>query len=269
MFLAYPYWAGMLAAQWSPLLFACASLPWVLPAVLAKPQIGLPVALTHLTRRGVIGCVLVLACSLAIRPRWPLEWFAGLGTYDHFIPLLLWPGPLLLLALLRWRNRDHQFLLLMAAVPQRWFYDQLVLWLIPKSRREILATVLSSWAPACGAGTIPRTPLPRSDAGPCASFISRCLPSCSGATRVAAPSRLDSWVFNLPLSRLKHKATSLGLQLPHHAEEAEFKVQFERSHPLEKLPLLFFCLSFPLCRPPWRSPKAALDRSPCKSPEPM
>ncbi len=147
VFLAYPYWAGMLAAQWSPLLFACAFLPWLLPTVLAKPQIGLPVALTHLTRRGVIACVLVLACSFAIRPRWPLEWVAGLGTYDHFIPLLVWPGPLLLLALLRWRDREHQFLLLMAAMPQRWFYDQLVLWIIPKSRREILATVLCSWIP--------------------------------------------------------------------------------------------------------------------------
>jgi len=30
-------------------------------------------------------------------------------------------------------------------MPQRWFFDSLILWLIPKSRREILATVFFSW----------------------------------------------------------------------------------------------------------------------------
>jgi hypothetical protein len=30
-------------------------------------------------------------------------------------------------------------------MPQRWFFDSLILWLIPKSRREILASVFLSW----------------------------------------------------------------------------------------------------------------------------
>ena len=30
-------------------------------------------------------------------------------------------------------------------MPQRWFFDSFILWLIPKSRREILGTVLMSW----------------------------------------------------------------------------------------------------------------------------
>jgi hypothetical protein len=30
-------------------------------------------------------------------------------------------------------------------MPQRWFFDTLVLWLIPKTRREILVTALLSW----------------------------------------------------------------------------------------------------------------------------
>jgi hypothetical protein len=30
-------------------------------------------------------------------------------------------------------------------MPQRWFFDAFTLWLIPKSRREILPTVLISW----------------------------------------------------------------------------------------------------------------------------
>ena len=30
-------------------------------------------------------------------------------------------------------------------MPQRWFFDSFILWLIPKSRREILATVFFSY----------------------------------------------------------------------------------------------------------------------------
>jgi hypothetical protein len=145
IFFAYPYWAGIFTAQWEPLIMASAFFPLLLPATLAKPQIGLPVALTHLSRRGILACGVVLMLSLAAMPRWPLLWFRQIGQYDHFIPLLVLPGPLLTAALLRYRDRDALLLMMMAIMPQRWFYDPLVLWLIPKSRREIVATVGLSW----------------------------------------------------------------------------------------------------------------------------
>jgi hypothetical protein len=145
IFFAYPYWAGIFTAQWEPLIMASAFFPLLLPATLAKPQIGLPVALTHLSRRGILACGVVLMLSLAAMPRWPLLWFRQIGQYDHFIPLLMLPGPLLAAALLRYRDRDALLLMMMAIMPQRWFYDPLVLWLIPKSRREIVATVGLSW----------------------------------------------------------------------------------------------------------------------------
>jgi hypothetical protein len=145
VFLAYPYWAGILTAQWPPLVMASAFFPLLLPAALAKPQIGLPVALTHLSRRGVLACAIVVALTLAVMPTWPLLWIARTSHYSRFIPLLILPGPLLLLALRRYRERDAWLLLLMAAMPQRWFYDPLILWLIPKTRREILLTVFFSW----------------------------------------------------------------------------------------------------------------------------
>src|SRR5690348_17450060 len=56
VFLAYPYWAALLTAQWSPLIMASAFFPILLPVTLSKPQVGLPVALTYLTRRGAIAC---------------------------------------------------------------------------------------------------------------------------------------------------------------------------------------------------------------------
>lgn len=145
VFLAYPYWAGMLTVQWSPLILASAFFPFLLPATMAKPQIGLPVAATHLTRRGALACAIVLALTLVAAPRWPLLWLGQFGYYQHFIPLLVLPGPLLLLALWRYRDRDSLFLVLTAAMPQRWFFDSLILWLIPKSRREVVWTVFFSW----------------------------------------------------------------------------------------------------------------------------
>lgn len=145
IFLAYPYWAGLLTVQWSPIIAASAFLPLLLPVTMAKPQIGLPVFLAHLSRRGFIACLMIGALSLVILPNWPRLWIAQFGHYEHFIPLLVWPGPLLLLALWRYRDRDAILLLLATCMPQRWFFDGFILWLIPKSRREIVWTVFFSW----------------------------------------------------------------------------------------------------------------------------
>jgi hypothetical protein len=158
IFLAYPYWAGIIAVQWSPITTASAFFPLLLPLTMAKPQVGLPVFLTRLSRRGLWGCAGVAALSLAVMPNWPLLWLRQAGNYQHFFPLLVLPGPLLLLALLRYRDRDAQFLLWSAIMPQRWFFDSFTLWLIPQSRREIVWTVFFSW----GAGIwrwyhVPRT----------------------------------------------------------------------------------------------------------------
>ena len=95
VFLAYPYWAGILTAQWAPAIVASAFFPLLLPVTMAKPQVGLPVALTHLTRRGVVACLVVAALSLLVMPHWPLWWLRQLKYYDHFIPLRVLPGPLL------------------------------------------------------------------------------------------------------------------------------------------------------------------------------
>jgi hypothetical protein len=145
IFLAFPYWAGILTVQWSPLIMASTFFPLLLPVTMAKPQIGLPVFLTHMTRRGVVACLALGVLSLVLMPNWPLLWVGQLGNYQHFIPLLVLPGPLLLLALLRYRDGDAILLLLAALMPQRWFFDAFVLWLIPKTRREILVTALFSW----------------------------------------------------------------------------------------------------------------------------
>ncbi len=145
IFLAYPFWAGLLTAQWSTIITASAFFPTLFPVTMMKPQVGLPVFLTRLTRRGFIACLLVAALSLIVLPKWPLLWLGQTHYYEHFIPLMVLPGPLLLLALFRYRDRDAWLLLLAALMPQRWFFDAFILWLIPKSRREILFTIPISW----------------------------------------------------------------------------------------------------------------------------
>jgi hypothetical protein len=145
IFLAYPYWAALMTAQWTPLTMCTAFFPLALTFCTAKPQIGAPVALTHLSRTGLMASAVLLLASFVIRPRWPMEWIPLLHAYQHFVPFLVVPGPLLALALWRWRDRDARLLFLLCILPQRWFYDSFLLWLIPKTRRSILATVACSW----------------------------------------------------------------------------------------------------------------------------
>jgi hypothetical protein len=158
IFLAYPYWAGILTAQWSPIVAASAFFPLLLPVTLAKPQVGIPVLLTRLSWRGVIACAVVGIVSFALMPGWPRYWLRQATHYQHFIPLLILPGPLLILALLRYRQRDAWLLFFSAMMPQRWFFDSFILWLIPRSRREILWTVFFSW----GAGLLRWYHIPQS-----------------------------------------------------------------------------------------------------------
>ncbi len=143
--LAFPFWAGLLAAQWMAVITASAFFPLLLPFTMMKPQVGLPVFLTRLSRRGLVACIFIAGLSLAIYPRWPLLWLGQIHYYDFFIPILVFPGPFLLMALLRYRERDAWLLLLAALMPQRWFFDSFTLWLIPKSKRQMLFTAVVSW----------------------------------------------------------------------------------------------------------------------------
>lgn len=144
---AFPFWQAIQVVQWSPLLFASALLPWLLPVTLAKPHVAAPIAITRLTWRRAIACALFLGLSLLIMPTWPWKMLNSIGAAgDYQIPLLALPlGPVLALALLRWRSPEARLLFLFALVPQRLFYDVFLLWLIPQTRREILLLTILSW----------------------------------------------------------------------------------------------------------------------------
>jgi hypothetical protein len=146
IFLSSPYWIAFIFHQFSPLMAAIMLLPLLLPLALIKPQIGLPVILTNLTRRRFLIIIIFLLLTILVYPRWPLSWLLSVRSFDGVIPLLVLPlGPLLLLALLKYKNKDVLFLFLMACVPQRSLYDLTPLFLLPKSFREILIANFLSW----------------------------------------------------------------------------------------------------------------------------
>ena len=147
IFLAYPYWAGMLSVQWIPLIMASAFFWWLTPVILAKPQIGVPVAAGRCGRNGAIACLAIIILSFLAMPHWFALWVAQTRTYVRFVPLLVLPGPLLAAALIRYRDRNAWFLFLAACMPQRWFYDPFSLWLIPRTRRQLVFTAGLSWIP--------------------------------------------------------------------------------------------------------------------------
>ena len=142
-----PFIKVLLAPQWSPLLVAATLIPGLQFLAVTKPNLGIAALVYNPTWRGVIGCVVFLAVSLAVLPAWPWEWRRIVAQlHTHTAPFRMFLGPVLLLAALRFRSREGRLLLVMAILPQRLLlYDQLVLWLIPRRWWSSLLLSVASW----------------------------------------------------------------------------------------------------------------------------
>ncbi|MGB3482217.1 MAG: hypothetical protein WBB07_08370 [Mycobacterium sp.] len=134
------YISCLINAQWAPLVLATFYLPNLLPLALVKPSIALPVLLTRLNLKRGLGCVAIVVVSFILCPWWwPADWLSpSMTVYTGFTPILTVPGFLVLLALVRWRDKRAWILVLAALVPQRIPYDQLLLWLIPQNAKRSL-----------------------------------------------------------------------------------------------------------------------------------
>lgn len=161
-FLAFPFWAAVQTVQWAPLLLAVYFWPALLALTLAKPHLGAAVALNVPWRRWpVIVTVLLGLLSLLWMPNWPLAMLGGVGAPgDYRPPVLGLPGALLLLAALRWRAREARLLLILALAPQRAFYDQLLVFGVVRTRRELLALIFTSWLCYLGWFLVPLSGIP-------------------------------------------------------------------------------------------------------------
>ncbi|MFL5575704.1 MAG: hypothetical protein ACJ79S_07050, partial [Gemmatimonadaceae bacterium] len=87
-------------------------------------------------------------------PDWVAGWRAAIAQTPHHAPPALrlqLGGFVLLLALCRWRTPEGRLLTTMACVPQvLYFYDQFLLWLAPRTWRQMLALSVSSWLGVIG-----------------------------------------------------------------------------------------------------------------------
>ncbi|MEO8576697.1 MAG: hypothetical protein ABI556_08360 [Gemmatimonadales bacterium] len=142
IFLSMPYLWAANSGQFSPIITAAAVIPALGFITPVKPQIGLAALAWKPSRIALYGAIAFVALSFAINPGWVREW---LDTLPHRVPgiykspITVLGGPLLLLSIMKWRRPEGRLLLAMSLLPQNMlFYDQLLLWLIPNSRNQIM-----------------------------------------------------------------------------------------------------------------------------------
>ena len=155
LFLSVPFIWVCNSGQAAPLLTAAALIPalgWLAPV---KPNLGLAVIAYRPSRIAIVGSILFIGVAFAINPHWLSEWLATLPQSPpgaKKIPITIIGGPVLLLALFRWRRPEARMLLVLALVPQSvLFYDQLLLWLVPATwRQSVMLSSLSLLALGLG-----------------------------------------------------------------------------------------------------------------------
>jgi hypothetical protein len=149
VFMGAPFVAAALLVQFAPLVMTMAFVPALGFLATLKPNLGLPMLVYRPSWRAAIGCTVFVIASVVVFPHWPQGWLSSLAQDRHRgvhpVPVLQAGGVLLLLAALRWRTARGRLLLVMSLVPQQLlFYDQLPLWLIPRTRQESIALTACS-----------------------------------------------------------------------------------------------------------------------------
>ena len=135
-----PFIVSAASGTWSIAVTVAALFPVLGFLACAKPNAGVAAFLYRPSWKMVVGCALLIALSFAVWPGWAGAWLREVGgVQNRVIPILTPIGPLLLLALTRWRRPETRLLLGYACVPQApWFYDQLILTLIPATQLEAI-----------------------------------------------------------------------------------------------------------------------------------
>jgi hypothetical protein len=171
LFLSAPFFNAAGGGQWSILVAAAMLMPSLGAVSAMKPTVGLAVLAGMRTQRAqllAVGAgVALLAASLVVMPQWPWSWRAAIADAPHMSsPVAHWRvgGPLVLLALARWRRPEARLLAALACVPQSTIvYEGLYFLLFPRTLRGVtlLATTsygalwmqdrISAWAPTTAA----------------------------------------------------------------------------------------------------------------------
>lgn len=159
IFGSIPYFVCLESVQLAPMIAAASLIPAVSWLSTMKPNIGLAAVAYNPAFKVFALNVLVLLLSVALFPHWPSEWMDMVrhrtpGNYGS--PLFLPGGFLLLAALLKWKRPEARLFVVMSIVPQSLlFTDQLMLWLVPRTKNEsMLLSILSLPAMFIGAARV-------------------------------------------------------------------------------------------------------------------
>jgi hypothetical protein len=146
IFASAPFLLALSLGQWSPLLVATLLVPAISGLIVLKPNVGVAAWIARPSWKSALVAVAIVALSLLIRPGWPAEWLHNIsGREEKFMPLLRPGGFLLAAGLLAWKRPEGRLFLGLIVVPQAlFFYDQLLLWLVPRTLRQSL--LLSIWS---------------------------------------------------------------------------------------------------------------------------
>jgi hypothetical protein len=149
--MSMPMLTCMSNGQWAPLITAAALSPAFAWLAAVKPTLGGAVVAARPTPVRIALVVAFGLITVLIWPWWPREYLAELGLREkanYTTPLLLFPGPVLVAALLRWRRAEARLLFVMACAPQNLgWYDQVPLSIIPGTLRQVLVFSLLSYVP--------------------------------------------------------------------------------------------------------------------------
>jgi len=93
--------------------------------------------------------LLVASVAFIWMPSWPLEWLRAVRRSSfHYAPILTPIGPVLLLALTRWRRPEARLLTVLSVLPSSpHLYELLPLFVIPKTWRQMALLSASTAIP--------------------------------------------------------------------------------------------------------------------------
>ena len=126
--------------QWSPILAGAAVLPSLGFLFAVKPTIGAALWTYQMSGRALLLAALFTLASIVVMPGWIAEWRATIALAPHIrAPVTYLGGPIVLLALTRWRRPEARLLVALTLIPQTFVaYETLPLVLVPATRMEVL-----------------------------------------------------------------------------------------------------------------------------------
>lgn len=148
LFLSAPAFVTIYTAQWSFLIAACILIPKFQLLLLCKPNIGMAAFLYQPTKRGTISIILGMCISLLFFPTWIIDWLRTLNytARFHVPPIFSILIIFSVFCLINYKLPEGRLLSALLITPQAlFFYDQLLLWFVPRTSFELWAFNLCSW----------------------------------------------------------------------------------------------------------------------------